>query len=109
MPVAEGGVVHHALFSCSMTVAGNRLVGKAEYPGIVSDYQRTFQILRQLPCDVFLAPHPGFFHMEEKLTAREKGIGQPFVDAGELQRYVADSERDFDEELAKQKKAIAAK
>jgi metallo-beta-lactamase class B len=30
---------------------------RATYPGIEQDYQRTFQVLRSLPCDVFLGGH----------------------------------------------------
>jgi len=109
MPVTEDGTVHRALFSCSVTVAQNRLVGNTEYPQIVADYQRTFQILRGLQCDVFLAPHPGFFNMEQKLACERKGVKQPFVNAGELQQYLNDSERDFQHELAKQKAAMNIK
>jgi metallo-beta-lactamase class B len=102
MPVTENGKVYQVVFYCSTTVAGNQLVRNPKYPGIVADYRHSFALLKGLPCDVFLAPHPEFFHMREKLEDRAERGANPFVDPAELGRFLMESERDFNETLAKQ-------
>ena len=105
MPVTQAGKTYQVVFYCSTTVAGNSLVDNPKYPQIVSDYERSFAELRQLPCDVFLAPHPGFFHRDDKLAEVAKGRLDAFVDPTELRRYVDQSERAFHEELEQQRSA----
>jgi metallo-beta-lactamase class B len=103
MPVSEDGVAHTAIFYCSTSVAGNPLVNNKAYPQIASDYEASFAKLRTIKADVFLAPHAQFYHPLQKLALRKKGGPNPFVDPGELQRFVAASQHDFEAELAKQK------
>lgn len=105
MPVSANGKTYQVVFYCSTTVAGNQLVGNRKYPGIVADYERSFALLRNLPCDVFLGPHPEFFHMDEKEEELEAGNRNAFVDSTELRRFVAASEEDFKIELVRQEKA----
>ena len=103
MPIVENGKPQHqVVFYCSTTVAGNQLVNNPKYPQIVSDYRHSFAVLRQLPCDVFLAPHPEFFHMDEKRKQLEAGNLNAFVDKNELKAFVDRSEQDFNKELKHQ-------
>ena len=97
---------HTAIFTCSITVAGNPIAGDPHYPGITGDYRRTFASLRKVYADVVLAPHPNVWNRDEKLARAAKGDPNPFVDAGELRRLVDASEKDFDEQLAKQKAGV---
>ena len=103
MSVSEDGAAHTAIFYCSTTVAGNPLVNNKAYPQIASDYEASFAKLKTMKADVFLAAHAQFYHPQQKLALRKKGAPNPFVDPGELQRFVAASQRDFEAELAKQK------
>ena len=99
---------HTVVFFCSATVALNKLVGKPTYPGIVDDYKKTFQVSKGIIADVFLAPHPEMFKMEEKRPMIGKYAGvNPFIKAGEFHAFVRDAEKAFDEGLAKQKAAVA--
>lgn len=98
----SGGVVHDVLFYCSTTVAGNKLVNNPKYPNIVSDYEQTFAKLRLLGCDVFLAPHGSIFHRDEKIELLAAGQKNAFVNSGDLQTYIAQSEQEFRLELARQ-------
>jgi len=102
MPVTDSGRTYHVVFYCSTTVPGYQLVNNPKYPQIVSDYERSFAKLRQLPCDVFLAPHGGFFHLDEKRARMGNGVANPFIDPAELRAFLAQSEQDFDRELKKQ-------
>ncbi len=99
---------HTVVFFCSATVALNRLVGKPTYPGIVEDYKKTFVAAKGIIADVFLAPHPEMFKMEDKRAAIGKFGVNPFVKAGEFHAFIRDAEKAFDEGLAKQKAAVEA-
>ncbi len=107
MPVVESGNNHQIVFYCSTTVAGNQLVSNAHYPQIVTDYRHSFTLLRQLPCDVFLAPHPEFFNMKDKLIQLEAGHSLAFVNHEELRNFVNHSGQDFDTELKRQQSEAA--
>jgi metallo-beta-lactamase class B len=105
MNLSEGGVAHKVMFFCSITVAGNPLIGNAAYPEILSDYRSTFARLKKMDADVFLAPHGSQFDLAEKLAKMKPGVPNPFIDAGEKDRILAGMEKDFDKELAKQQAA----
>ncbi len=105
MPVTEVGVEHQVIFYCSTSVAGNPLVGNKAYPQIAADYEASFAKLKTLKADVFLAPHAIFYNPQKKLALRKDGAPNPFIDPGELQRFVAASQRAFEDELAKQQAA----
>ena len=44
-----------------------------------SDYERSFAQLRKMPCDVLLAPHAGFFNLEEKRRQLDPGKLDAFL------------------------------
>jgi metallo-beta-lactamase class B len=103
MPVTEAGKTYQVVFYCSTSVAGNLLVHNRKYPQIEADYRASFAKLRSLPCDVFLGPHPEFFRLEEKVHRLQAGGLNPFIDPGELHRFIDQSERDFEDEVARQR------
>jgi metallo-beta-lactamase class B len=99
----EGERTYRVVFNCSTTVV-DRLVGNTGYPGIVADYEQTFQRFRTLEADVFLSSHPYAFRMAEKRAKQRADGPNPFVDASELRRFMEDAERAFRTELAKQRR-----
>jgi metallo-beta-lactamase class B len=101
IPVIEAGKSYKVIFYCSTSVPGYPLLRNREYPQIVSDYQHSFEVLKNMQADVFLAGHTEFFHMKEKLARVKPGAPNPFVDAGELHRFVLESEQEFSRELGK--------
>ena len=109
MRAQELGKTYEVVFYCSTSVPGYPLVDNPRYPEIVSDYEQSFTRLRQLPCDVFLAPHGSFFHLMEKRAEMAKGGANPFVDASELRSWVDQSEQEFQQELKAQQAAKAGK
>ena len=80
----------------------DKLVNNSNYPGIVSDYMRSFAELRKIPCDVFLAPHADFFKLDEKRKQLDAGKLDAFVDPTEMQKFVNESEQAFRKELDEQ-------
>jgi metallo-beta-lactamase class B len=109
VPVAASGRTYQVVFYCSTTVAGNQLVNNPKYPDIVSDYENTFALLRKLPCDVFLASHPEFFHLSEKFRQMAQGGPNPFIDSREMPAFIDESERAFQRELQRQKSQFTAR
>jgi metallo-beta-lactamase class B len=86
---------------------GYRLVDRpgqpASYPGIAQDYQRTFMVLKSLPCDVFLGAHGGYFDMLEKLRRRTPETADSvWIDPQGYQSRVQEREKAFQAELARQ-------
>lgn len=100
---------HTVVFFCSASVAANRLVGNLTHPGIVDDYRKTFSAARGIIADVFLAPHPEMFRMEEKRALIGQYDVNPFIKAGEFHSFVRAAEASFNVELAKQKATMEAK
>jgi len=101
MTATEGGRQYDVVFYCNTSVV-DRLVGNTSYPEIVADYKRSFAALRSLKADVFLGNHPDFFGMAEKRKRMTSGGQNPFIDSGELRRFVDRSEQAFRAELKKQ-------
>ena len=80
--VADGGKAYDVVVIGSPNVnPGYRLVDNKDYPEIADDFARTFEVLKSLPCDVFLGAHGGYYGMVEKYERAKKGAGtNPFVD-----------------------------
>jgi metallo-beta-lactamase class B len=102
MPVTDRGKTYRVVFYCSTSVV-DKLVNNSAYPDIVADYERSFAELKKMPCDVFLGPHAGFFNLDAKHKQLDAGKLDAFVDPSEMQKFVAESERDFREQLAKER------
>ncbi|MGH8445297.1 MAG: hypothetical protein ACREVL_08515 [Solimonas sp.] len=107
--VDDGGVPRRVLFLCSITVAGNTLVGNRAYPGIVEDYRATFARLAAMQADILLTSHPEMADVLERQAHREAGEADAFIDPKALPELVAGFKADFEAALAKAKKAKAAK
>ena len=101
------GRLRHVVFTGSTAVNdGVKLVDNREYPLIVSDFERSFRVLRNLQCDVFLAAHASAFDGPRKAEAAVNGAGEEaFVDPGECGAAFERSERAFTTELQRQRMA----
>ena len=104
MKVSEGSRTYNAVIVGSPNVnPGYKLVKNTSYPTIAADYERTFQVLRALPVDLFLGAHGGYFDLQSKYTRLQAGDTRAFVDSDGYKRYVADRESAFRRELERQK------
>lgn len=88
------------LFPCSVSVAGNRLVGNRRYPGIVRDFRLSFKRLGQEQADIVLPAHPELADLIGRQQRRE-GFVQPKL----LPEMLAKARIAFDADLAKQQAA----
>ncbi len=108
MQVMDGGRALNVVIVGSWNVnAGFRLVDRpgmpASYPGIAADYQRTFALLKNLPCDVFLGAHGAYFGMLDKLKRVQSGEGgNVWVDPAGYQTVLAERKGAFEAELKRQ-------
>lgn len=105
MKVKDSGKTYNLVIVGSPNVnPGYKLVNNAKYPQIAQDYEKTFRVLKSLPCDVFLGAHGGYYEMQEKYARLSKGGANPFIDPVGYQQYVAEREQAFLTELKRQKK-----
>src|SRR5262249_10168634 len=101
--VRDGGKSYNAVIVGSPNVnAGYRLVGNAKYPGIARDFERTFRVLKSLRCDLFLGAHGSYFGLDDKYARMKAGAADAFVDPAGCASFIAQKEREFRAELAKQ-------
>jgi metallo-beta-lactamase class B len=106
LQVKDGGMTLNAVIVGSPNVnPGYLLVGNKKYPGIVQDYEKTFQVLKSLPADLFLGAHGDYYGMDAKYAKLKAGGPNPFVDPEGYKAYIANREAAFRKELAKQQAA----
>ncbi|HEU5341796.1 subclass B3 metallo-beta-lactamase [Edaphobacter sp.] len=105
MKVKDSGKTYNVVIVGSPNVnsgPGYKLVDNTQYPQIAQDYEKTFRVLKSLPCDVFLGAHGSYFDMEDKLPRLKEGAANPFIDPAGYKAYVAETESAFQKELARQ-------
>lgn len=106
MKVQDGGKDLDVVFVGSTSAPGYKLVNNPGYPEIVTDYEKTFRLLKSLPCDVFLASHGSFYGMLGKAKQLEEGAKvNPFIDPARYRQYLTQSEKAFRKLLAAQSAA----
>jgi metallo-beta-lactamase class B len=92
---------------------GYKLVNNAKYPEIARDYERGFEVLKALPCDVFLGAHGAYYGMEAKHArmspGSNSGATNPYIDPEGYKNYVAEREQAFRAELKKQSEQAPAR
>jgi metallo-beta-lactamase class B len=81
---------------------GFRFSGSASTPSVVDGYTRSIRVVEELPCDILLSPHPGFFGMQEKLRQRSAGETNAFVDANACRAYAGAARARLEQRLAQE-------
>jgi metallo-beta-lactamase class B len=100
---AEGTRTLHVVIVGSPNVnPGYKLVGNKTYPQIASDYAHGFQVLKSLPCDVFLGAHGSYYKLQAKYERWQRGDRNAFIDPGGYKSYIVDREQAFEAELKRQ-------
>jgi metallo-beta-lactamase class B len=101
----QGRVLHVVIVGSPNVNPGYKLVGNKAYPQIAADYKRGFAVLDKLPCDIFLGAHGAYFGLKEKYPRWKAGDHNAFIDPAGYKAYIADRERVFRAELARQSAA----
>lgn len=101
--VQEGDRSYLAVSICSLSVLpGMKFAEPATYPGIAADFERSFERLESLPCEVFLASHAGFFDLSGKRDKTAEDGVHPFVDPEGYRRYIEGARERFLEAVAEE-------
>jgi metallo-beta-lactamase class B len=104
-PVYDGDHELLAVSICSLTLFPFvSLVEPETYPGIRADFERSFERLRSLPADIFLASHSNWFSMSRKRRERAdaENPAEPFIDREGYLNFIDQAEARFREVLASQ-------
>lgn len=99
MKAQEGGRSFDVVFACSYRAPGNVT------PAIETEFNRTFKVLRSLPCDVPLGDHPAQYDMMAKHARLKAGSPNPFIDAANCWREAEIQEAMLRAQVAMQKGA----
>jgi metallo-beta-lactamase class B len=107
MKVTDNGKIYNVVIVGSWFVnPGFRLVDKpghpASYPGIAKDYERSFEVWKGLPCDIFLGAHGIYFGLLEKYPRMKQGAENVWVDPAGYRAALAEREAAFETELKRQ-------
>jgi len=96
--VADGGKTYNVVFGCSLRSSAPLS------PETIAEFDRSFEVVRTIPCDIQLGDHPGEFGMEEKYARMKPGAPNPFIDAATCKREINMEEAMFHAILAEQQK-----
>jgi metallo-beta-lactamase class B len=100
--VEENGRSYDVVFATSISVnPGTALVNNRKYPNIVSDWEKTYRVLKSLTPDVWFSSHAGFFDLKGK-SARLGANPNPYIDPAGYRQFVENGERQFRALLAKE-------
>lgn len=105
----EGGRPYHVVIVCGMGVkpGPHYLIGNPDYPQITEDYVRAFQLLRELPCDVYLGSHSHHYGMQAKYARLTATGPNPYIDPQGYKAHLDEYEKLFYAELEQEKQGAA--
>ena len=95
----EGGKTYNVVFGCSLRSPVPLT------PPIVAEFNRSFKVVRALPCDVLLGDHPAEYNLDEKYAKVRKGGPNPFIDAASCRQEADMEEAMFHAILNEQQKS----
>jgi metallo-beta-lactamase class B len=105
--IQDGARTYDVVFVGSQSSLDYKFVKEESYPGIATDFVKSFAVLKNLPCDIFLASHGSFFHFVDKHERFMRGDANAFVDPDGYYRYLSESEKDFRQKLDQQRQQAA--
>ena len=89
MHAQEGGKSYNVVILGSAGVNdAHQLFDYKAYPDMLPDFVRTFELLKSLPCDIFLASHGKFYGLAGKYAKLGKGGPNPFIDPAGYRAHV---------------------
>jgi metallo-beta-lactamase class B len=100
MRAREGDRNFNVVFACSYRAPGNVT------PEIETEFNRTFKIVRSLPCDVPLGDHPAQYDLMAKYARLKPGAPNPFVDPDNCWREADIQEAMLRAQIQMQLKAV---
>jgi metallo-beta-lactamase class B len=74
MKASEGRKSYNVMFGCSLRPPG------VVTPAIAAEFNRSFKLVRALPCDVQLGDHGAQYNMQQKFARVRPGGRNPFIE-----------------------------
>lgn len=106
MQVTEKGKTYNVVIvGAAFKASEANVLDNPAYPTMAQDYEKTWHILKTLPCDIFLGAHGAFFNLDEKYARMQKGEQNVFVDPQGYKKFINQHEHDFYVELKKERTA----
>ncbi len=99
MKAREGRKTYNVMFGCSLRPPG------MVTPAIEAEFNRSFKLVRALPCDVQLGDHGAQYNMLEKFAKVRAGGRNPFIEPASCTLEADIEEAMFHAILAEQRKA----
>ena len=75
----------------AVSADGFRFSGGNGRPSLAESFRHSIDTVSRLPCDVLLAPHPGFVQLEQKFERSKRGESDAFVDSAACRNYAANA------------------
>jgi metallo-beta-lactamase class B len=97
MKAQEAGKTYDVVINCSLRPPA------ALTPPVIDEFNRSFKLVRSLPCDVQLGDHPAQYNMQEKYANLRNGGRNPFIDPANCKLEADIQEAMFHAILAEQK------
>src|SRR2546425_12778317 len=96
MKAQEGGKTYNVVFNCSLRPPATLT------PALVDQFNRSFKLVRALPCDVQLGDHPAQYNLQQKYSKLQNRGPNPFIDPASCQVEADIQEAMFHAILAEQ-------
>ncbi|PYS30698.1 MAG: FEZ family subclass B3 metallo-beta-lactamase [Acidobacteria bacterium] len=96
MKAQENGKTYDVVFNCSLRPPATLT------PALVDQFNRSFKLVRALPCDVQLGDHPAQYNMQQKYSKLQNRGPNPFIDPASCQVEADIQEAMFHAILAEQ-------
>jgi len=96
---AEGGKTYNVLLGCSLRTPA------VLTPPLIEEFNRSFKVVRTLPCDVQLGDHGAQYGMQEKFAKMKAGGVNPFIEPSTCMQEADLDEAMFHAQLAEMKAA----
>jgi len=101
IPITDGERKLLAVDAGSLSLIPSSLFGEKYDGRLRSEFLQSFEKLRKIPADLFLAPHASFFKMADKLKLRKftKDPASPFIDRKGYIQYIDKAEKKFRKQI----------
>lgn len=98
----EGSRCLDVVYADSLTPVsadGFRYTDDRGRPSLVERFRQSIATVERLPCNILLAPHPGFVDLEAKLARRRPGVNA-FIDPQACRAYARDATARLEKRIA---------
>lgn len=99
----EGARCLHMVYADSLNAVSAPDFMFTRNPTALKSFERSFEIVSALPCDVLVSVHPEFSMLWDRLGKREKGDADGLVNPDACKQYAGRARKTFDARIAKEK------